>query len=286
MRFRIFRARGPAAARKLGVRMVAMPPVLALAVALCSCGSEAVGPATCVPIGATVSPAAVTLTAVGMRVRLVALFSDCSGKPIPVTWSTSDSSVARVVVADGDSAVVEAVAGGSASIVARARTDTAVWAAAGLTVAFQGPDAWCLPPSTPETRFATRVLAGAGGASELELTTWFVNRTTVHIRVGSGAQCPWVGFYPGEVGALPWEEAWVNCRPAPSIDLAPGDSTVITRVVPADKLATYTPGPYLVEVFATISTSEWCSDVPDGIPVTGVQGVWSGWMELPLKRTP
>jgi hypothetical protein len=54
----------------------------------------------------------------------------------------------------------------------------------------------------------------------------------------------------------------------PAIDLAPGDTTRLTRVLRADELASYAPGLYGINAAVTTNTA--------------VIGVWAGAVQLPL----
>jgi len=63
------------------------------------------------------------------------------------------------------------------------------------------------------------------------------------------------------------------CAPGgPTLELAPGDTTVLTRVLGADTLASFAPGMYGVNVAVTTSTA--------------LIGVWAGAVQLPLAGPP
>jgi len=63
------------------------------------------------------------------------------------------------------------------------------------------------------------------------------------------------------------------CPPdASMLELAPGDTAVLTRVLGADTLASFAPGTYGVNVAVTTST--------------GLIGVWAGAVQLPLASPP
>jgi len=63
------------------------------------------------------------------------------------------------------------------------------------------------------------------------------------------------------------------CPPdASMLELAPGDTTMLTRVLRADTLASFAPGTYGVNVAVTTST--------------GLIGLWAGAVQLPLARGP
>ena len=56
------------------------------------------------------------------------------------------------------------------------------------------------------------------------------------------------------------------------LELAPGDTAVLTRVLSADTLGSFAPGTYGVNVAVTTST--------------GLIGVWAGAVQLPLASAP
>jgi len=68
-------------------------------------------------------------------------------------------------------------------------------------------------------------------------------------------------------------DASMACPPgASTLELAPGETTVLTRVLDADTLASFAPGTYGVNVAVTTST--------------GLIGVWAGPVQLPLASSP
>ncbi|HYT69939.1 MAG TPA: hypothetical protein VEK78_01075, partial [Gemmatimonadales bacterium] len=87
----------------------------------------------------------------------------------------------------------------------------------------------------------------------------------MRIRIALGTQCPlFVRIFPDPTGEY---AASVNgsmaCPPGASpLELAPGDTAVLTRVLGADTLASFAPGTYGVNVAVTTST--------------GLLGVWAG----------
>jgi len=56
---------------------------------------------------------------------------------------------------------------------------------------------------------------------------------------------------------------------SPTLDLAPGDTATLTRVLPADMLASFAAGKYGITVVVTT--------------VTAVSGSWGGAVLLPLE---
>jgi hypothetical protein len=117
----------------------------------------------------------------------------------------------------------------------------------------------------------TRVMVSAIAPPELEVSASLLNGMPSLVRVAVGEQCPlFVRIFPdptGEyMGAL---NASMACAPGgPALDLAPGDSAVLTRVLGADTLASFAPGRYGVNVAVTTDTY--------------LIGVWAGTVQLPL----
>ncbi len=95
-------------------------------------------------------------------------------------------------------------------------------------------------PPTPSVRGTTRVVAATGGGFELE-----VSAVLAH-----GRGCPLV----------------------PSLELAPGDSAVLTRVLRSESLAGFAPGTYGVNV--AVTTPRY------------LIGTWAGAIRLPLTGAP
>lgn len=97
-----------------------------------------------------------------------------------------------------------------------------------------------------------RVVWDADGALALEVSAFLRNVVKVPVQV---ARCPLpVEIVPqgGGFGGGPEE----GC---PTQDLAPGDTTTLTRVFGADTLASFAPGTYAVEVDVTTSLA-WHGD--------------------------
>jgi hypothetical protein len=121
---------------------------------------------------------------------------------------------------------------------------------------------------------ANRVVT-TGGVSELEILASVRNSTSIRIQVVVGAQCPlFVRLFPDSSGE-PAGSLGPSMACAPggsSLDLAPGDTTVLTRRVSADSLAALAPGTYGVNVAVTTST--------------GLLGAWAGAVHLPLTPAP
>ncbi len=131
-----------------------------------------------------------------------------------------------------------------------------------------------LAPPTLSLSGMTRVTS-ASGVRALEIAASLRNSTRVRIQVAVGAQCPlFVKLFPDATGAPVGSLGpSMGCAPGgPTIDLAPGDTALLTRVLPGDSLASFVPGTYGVNVAVTTST--------------GLLGAWAGAVHLPLGTAP
>ena len=132
-----------------------------------------------------------------------------------------------------------------------------------------------LPPPTLSITATTQVLSIAGGAPVLQVSAAIRNATTQRIQVSVGANCPlYVHVFPDPTGQyqLSTDPSMACAAGASTLDLVPGDSTVLTRVLAADELASRAPGTYGVGVAVTTSTA--------------LIGVWAGIVQLPLANLP
>jgi hypothetical protein len=130
------------------------------------------------------------------------------------------------------------------------------------------------PPSLSITA-TSRVVMSAAGESELEVSASLQNFTKTHISVAVGPQCPlFVKIFANPSGERMVTTNSSMACPAggPMVDVAPGTTTVLTRVVPASTLSSFAPGTYGVNVAVTTSTS--------------LVGTWAGAIELPLSSAP
>lgn len=128
-----------------------------------------------------------------------------------------------------------------------------------------------LPPPTLFVSATTRVLPVVGGAADLQVAAVLRNATMSHIQVAVGPQCPlFVRLFPDSTGEYSGSlDQSMACLPGgPTLDLAPGDTTVLTRVLRAGTLASFAQGKYGVNVAVTSSTA--------------LIGVWAGAIQLPL----
>ena len=129
-------------------------------------------------------------------------------------------------------------------------------------------------PPTLSVSATSRALAVAGSASELEVSALLRNETTAPIRVMVGAACPlFVRIFSDQTresqGSL---DSSMGCAlSGPSLDLAPGDTTVLTRVIGGAELSSYLAGTYGINVVVTTNP--------------GLIGVWAGAITLPLAST-
>ncbi len=132
-----------------------------------------------------------------------------------------------------------------------------------------------LPPPTLAATGITRVRISANGKPELEVSAVLRNPTSVHIQVGTGATCP---LYE-RVFADPSGEFMVGPgAPGPcpasafTLDLAPGDSAVLSDVIGADAIAAFQPGTYGINLGVVTST--------------GIIVFWAGAVRIPLTSAP
>ena len=131
-----------------------------------------------------------------------------------------------------------------------------------------------LPPPSLQVTGTSHVVSSAGVPS-LEVLASLRNPTTTRIQVAVGTECPlFVTLFPDPTGQQQGSvDASMACAPGGStLDLAPGDSAVLTRILPGDSLTGFTPGTYGVNVAVTTSTR--------------VIGTWAGAVQLPLALAP
>jgi hypothetical protein len=128
-------------------------------------------------------------------------------------------------------------------------------------------------PAEPSVSATSRVVPIAG-VPGLEVSATVANHwTSLDFRVNTGPQCPRVVFYADSTGA---GFASTGCpmgttAGAPTLDLVPGDSIVIQRVLLGTDLAAYQPGLY--HVFVEVSTDRLSIGLPTGtlrLPLTTV----------------
>jgi hypothetical protein len=117
----------------------------------------------------------------------------------------------------------------------------------------------------PTVDASMRVISDASGSLALEVSAFLRNVMKTHIQI---ARCPSFARIPREGESLDLGASTVCPPGSPTQDLAPGDTTTLTRVFSADTLAPYAPGTYAVWVVLTCSVA-W-------------EGKWVGTIQLPL----
>lgn len=124
------------------------------------------------------------------------------------------------------------------------------------------------PPSL-SVNASSNAVTDAGGASALQITVSVRNQTTSHLGAVISSSCPFaVKFFPDSTGAYAYNGVVACPAGGSTLDLAPGDSVVLTRVFSADSLASFASGTYGINVL--VSTNG------------GFIGVWGGVIQLPL----
>ena len=131
------------------------------------------------------------------------------------------------------------------------------------------------PPPTLSVSATTHVLSVADAAPELEIIASLRNATMSPIHVAAGTQCPlFVQLFSSPTGECVGSVNSSMACPlgASAIELAPGDTTRLSRVLGADTLASFAPGTYAVRVTVTTNTA--------------FIGVCAGTIQLPLAPSP
>lgn len=124
------------------------------------------------------------------------------------------------------------------------------------------------PPTLYPTATSIAV-AVPGGAVALAVSVTLHNYTTTHLQAVVSSSCPFaVRFFPDSSGAYEYIGV-VGCPSGGSeLDIAPGDSAVLTRMFSVDSLATLARGTYGVNILVGTAT--------------GSVGAWAGAIQLPL----
>lgn len=128
-----------------------------------------------------------------------------------------------------------------------------------------------LAPPTLSVTATSRLVSNMGGGQDLEVSALLRNSTKSHILLANGAQCPlFVRLFPDPTGEASGSlDPSMGCPSGgPTIDLAPGDTTVLTRTLPAATLASFAQGKYGINVAVTTTTD--------------LIGTWGGTVLLPL----
>ena len=127
------------------------------------------------------------------------------------------------------------------------------------------------PPTRIVVSAATRVMNFPGRPPQLEVSAVLRNNTTASFEIIVGGACPlFVRIFPDPTGEpVTSVDNSMACPPTgPSFTLAPGDTSVVTRMISPDTLATFSPGMYGINVAVTTNAS--------------VIGGWAGAVRLPL----
>ena len=129
--------------------------------------------------------------------------------------------------------------------------------------------------TAPPTLYPTATLAVlvTGGFPVLEVTVTLHNYTPVHLQAVVSTTCPFAEhIFPDSSGAY----AYIGVVGCPAggvnVDVAPGDSTILRKMIGADTLGTFAPGMYGVDIL--VGT------------VSGSIGAWAGAVRLPLTPPP
>jgi hypothetical protein len=132
-----------------------------------------------------------------------------------------------------------------------------------------------LPPPHLTMTATSRVIATDGGARALEISAMMKNETDKVMAVEVDPNCPLiVQIQPDPTGEPQGSTAASDFCPlsGPMLAIAPGDSTVLTRVIGSDSLAAYGSGTFGLSALASTSTV--------------LMAVWAGAVQLPLSATP
>jgi hypothetical protein len=119
----------------------------------------------------------------------------------------------------------------------------------------------------------TQVVPVPGGAPSLQISAVLTNPSTTHILVGMGPQCPlFVQLLSDPTGQPMGSLDGSMACPSSTVtlDVAPGDSAILTRTLTAAALTQYPSGTYGVDISVTTSTA--------------LTGVWAGAVQLPLTN--
>jgi len=126
-------------------------------------------------------------------------------------------------------------------------------------------------PPTISVSATSRPVSNVSGGQDLQVSALLRNSTKSHFLLANGTQCPlFVQLFADPTGEAAGSVALAMGCPSggPTIDLAPGDSIVFTRTLPATTLALFAPGKYGINVAVTTTTD--------------IIGVWAGAVLLPL----
>lgn len=131
------------------------------------------------------------------------------------------------------------------------------------------------PPPRLTMTATSRVIAADGGARALEVSAMLKNETDTVLAVVVDPNCPLIVLIESDPTGEPRQSTAASdfCPLSGSrLAIAPGDSTVLTRVIGSDSLAAYGSGTFGLSALASTSTS--------------LTAVWAGAVQLPLSDTP
>ena len=129
-----------------------------------------------------------------------------------------------------------------------------------------------LAPPTLLVNATTKIVTAASGVPALQIAVSLRNQTSVHLGATINSSCPFaVRFFPDSSGAYAYIGVVACPAGGSTLDVAPGDSVVLTRLFSADSLATLASGTYGINVLVGTNT--------------GSIGVWGGAIQLPLMSS-
>ena len=131
-----------------------------------------------------------------------------------------------------------------------------------------------LPPPSLYLTGTNRVVIAGDADTSLEVAAHVYNPTSVHLGVHTGADCPLaVSLIPDSTAEYMVNIGVEDCpSTAQTIDVAPGDSITLVRVLHASALSSYAQGVYGINVGIASSNA--------------LIGAWAGAVRLPLAPTP
>jgi hypothetical protein len=131
-----------------------------------------------------------------------------------------------------------------------------------------------LPPPTLVLTGSSRVVIVGASDTSLEVSAHLYNPTSVPLRVDTGPDCPLAVSLVSDSTAQNIVNIDVQECPstASTVDVAPGDSTTLVRVLPPSALSSYASGVYDVNVGVASSAA--------------LMGAWAGTVRLPLAPGP
>jgi hypothetical protein len=127
-------------------------------------------------------------------------------------------------------------------------------------------------PPSPSLVGSARIVSDAGGQLAVEIAARLHNGTSVHLHLGTGPSCPlYVRMFPDSTGEATVVGGFPAHCPASAftLDLAPGDSIVLSQTMAASEFSSLQPMIYGFNVGVVFDYGS----------VTG----WAGAVRLPLS---